>query len=202
MLHHLISTEINPQRAMQSSRWLWCILAAVWLVLSFAMKSVKRSETIRERIQHIAPLLVAFWLLFNQPRYWQWLNLRLLPNAPIFWRAGVAITAAGVAISIWARLSLGSNWSGMVTLKDNHELIRTGLYSRIRHPIYTGILLAFVGTASIQGELRCLVGFAILLITLHFKAKREEGFLDQEFGPNFAEHFSRTGMFLPKLTQP
>src|ERR1035438_3312828 len=90
MLHNLIIMEINPQRAMQWSQWLWCILAGVWIVLSLAIKSVKRSESVRERIQHIVPLLVAFWLLFNPTKYRQWLNLRLLPNVPPLWCAGVA----------------------------------------------------------------------------------------------------------------
>jgi len=200
MFHNLISAELTTDRAMQLAGWLWCTLTAVWLALSFTIKDVKRRETVGQRLQHVVPLLVAFWLLFNHARYWQWLNFRILPRTPVFSWLGLVIAATGVAISIWARLSLGANWSGIVTLKENHELIRTGLYSRIRHPIYTGILLAFVGTAIIEGELRCLVGFAILLATFHFKAKREEGLLHQEFGAGFVDHHSRTGMFLPKLT--
>jgi protein-S-isoprenylcysteine O-methyltransferase Ste14 len=200
MLENLIGGEITPDRALQLAKSLWGILALVWLIMAFTIKSVKRSETIRERIEHIVPLLLAFWLVFGDARFLPWLHFRLLPSAPYIWWAGVLITAAGVAISIWARLTLGTNWSGMVTLKDNHELIRSGLYSRIRHPIYTGILLALAGSGIIQGQLRDLLSFAVLLTTLHFKAKREEGFLHQEFGPNFVEHYRRTGMFLPKLT--
>jgi protein-S-isoprenylcysteine O-methyltransferase Ste14 len=110
------------------------------------------------------------------------------------------LTAIGVAISIWARLSLGSNWSGMVTLKNNHELIRTGLYRWIRHPIYSGILLGMIGTAMIRGQLRGVIGIAVVLAAFYFKARREERFLREEFGAQFDEHEKVTGMFLPRLT--
>jgi protein-S-isoprenylcysteine O-methyltransferase Ste14 len=110
------------------------------------------------------------------------------------------LTALGVAISIWARLALGSNWSGVVTLKEDHELIRQGPYRWVRHPIYTGILLSFAGTALIEGRLRGWLGFAMVWATFYFKARREENFLRQEFGEGFEEHTRKTGMFLPKLT--
>jgi protein-S-isoprenylcysteine O-methyltransferase Ste14 len=200
MLTNLIDGGLTPDRATQLAKYLWLILALVWLALAFTIKGVKRSESIRERILHIVPLLVSFWLVFGDTRYLPWLHFRLLPDAPYVWWAGLLITAVGMAIAIWARLTLGTDWSGMVTLKENHELIRTGLYSRIRHPIYTGILLGLVGSGMIRGQLRDLIGFVFLLTTLHFKAKREEVFLHQEFGSSFVEHQRRTSMFLPKLT--
>jgi protein-S-isoprenylcysteine O-methyltransferase Ste14 len=164
----------------------------------FGMKRAKRSETPWERVQHVVPVLVSFWLLFE--RQWPLLDLRLLPETPgVLW-AGVLVTALGVGIGVWARLSLGTNWSGMVTLKKGHELIRTGLYKRIRHPIYTGILVGFLGTELIKGQVRGLLGFLILWLSFYFKARREENFLRQEFGEGFEEHARHTGMFLPKLT--
>jgi protein-S-isoprenylcysteine O-methyltransferase Ste14 len=110
------------------------------------------------------------------------------------------LTALGVGTSIWARLSLGANWSGVVTLKKEHELVRKGLYRWIRHPIYTGILVGFIGTAMIRGHLGGWLGFAIVWLTFYFKARREERFLRQEFGEGFEEHARQTGMFLPRLT--
>ena len=127
------------------------------------------------------------------------LNLRPFPEIPAVLWIGVLLTALGVGISVWARLSLGANWSGMVTLKKGHELVRKGLYRWIRHPIYTGILLGFVGTALIKGHVRGWVGLAILWTSFYFKARREERFLRQEFGEGFEEHARQTGMFLPRL---
>jgi protein-S-isoprenylcysteine O-methyltransferase Ste14 len=164
----------------------------------FGMKRAKKLEKPWERLQHIGAGMVGFWLLFGNgagP-----LSKRLLPGTPEVLWAGVLVTAIGVGISIWARLSLGANWSGMVTLKKDHELVRKGLYRWIRHPIYTGILLGFVGTGIIEGHLSGILGFAILWLSFYFKARREENFLRQEFGDGFEEHLKQTGMFLPRLT--
>jgi len=167
--------------------------------MAFTTKRTKRRESVLERIRHILPLLIGFWFLFGRTLYLPWLHFRLLPSLPAIWWAGLSLTLLGVGFAIWARLSLGSNWSGTVTLKDDHELIRKGLYSRVRHPIYSGILLGVIGTGMIHGQLRDLLGFLLLYASFYFKARREESFLQQEFGPNFAEHQRQTGMFLPKF---
>jgi len=118
---------------------------------------------------------------------------------PLLMLVGVAAAvAAGVAIAFWARWHLGANWSGVVTLKEGHELIRTGPYRTIRHPIYTGILLAMLGSAIAVGEIRGLLAVAIAWLSFYTKARREESLLTQEFGERFAEHLRRTGMFLPR----
>jgi len=190
--------NINPGLATEIAAWLWNALLIVWVVMWFGMKQAKKSETPGERLQHVIPVVLAFWLLFEN--YYVILNVKLIPQTPSLLWAGILLTALGVGISIWARLSLGANWSGMVTLKQGHELVRKGLYRWIRHPIYTGILLGFIGTAMIKSHARGWLGFAILLLSFYFKARREENFLRQEFGEGFEEHQRRTGMFLPKLT--
>ena len=199
MQENFFTGNLTPESAMHYAKWLWMLLAGFWVVLAFATKRTKRTETPLQRIWHLAPLAIGFWFLFGQADSFPWLRLRLIPNLPVFWWAGLLLTAVGIAISIWARLSLGSNWSGTVTLKDNHELIRNGLYSRVRHPIYTGILLGVFGTGMIHSQLRDLLGFLLLYISFYFKARREESFLQHEFGDSFGEHRHRTGMFLPKL---
>jgi len=189
--------SMNGEQALQWAIWFWMVFMAVWLVMGFRIKRAKQRETYRERMQHLIPVFIGFWLLFGGN--WKGMNMRLVPDTPSVWWFGLVLTAAGVGISIWARVSLGANWSGVVTLKDKHELISKGLYRWIRHPIYTGILLAMIGTAVIRGQLRCWVGFLIVLAAFYFKARREEGFLRQEFGDGFEEHAKRTGMFLPKF---
>jgi protein-S-isoprenylcysteine O-methyltransferase Ste14 len=178
----------------------WMVLAGVWAVLWFGMKKAKKLEGWGERAQHGILVLLGFWLLFGNLKNWGWLNYRLLPNVPWTWATGLALTVIGVGIAIWARLSLGANWSGMVTLKDGHELVRKGLYRWIRHPIYTGILLGMIGTALIKGHLRGWIGLAIVFAAFYLKARREERFLREEFGAGFDAHSQQTGMFLPKWT--
>jgi len=193
-----MTTEITLDRASQLSEWLWMALLLVWVALWFGKKRAKKLETPWEMLQHGLPVIAGFWLLFENRS--KWLNAEPWPGTPAVLGAGVALTALGVGISIWARFTLGANWSGVVTLKQGHELIRKGLYRSIRHPIYTGILIATVGTALIHGHLRSWVGFAIVAATFYFKARREERFLRQEFGAGFVEHSRQTGMFLPRWT--
>jgi protein-S-isoprenylcysteine O-methyltransferase Ste14 len=190
---------MTAEKALLLAMWCWLVMAGVWLVLSFWRKSVKKRETPEERLKHVVPLLVGFWLLFGRTSGVAWLEQIVIPRTQGVLRAGVTLAALGVAISIWARLTLGSNWSGVVTLKENHELIRKGPYRWVRHPIYTGMLTSFVGTALVAGRLRGWVGLAGVLVAFYFKARREERFLRQEFGAGFEEHARNTGMFLPKF---
>jgi protein-S-isoprenylcysteine O-methyltransferase Ste14 len=191
---------MNSEYALTLAKWCWLVWAAIWFVLMFWHKSVKKRETAEERLRHIAPMLVGFWLLFGRVRTIPWFEQIVIPRTEGMLWSGVAFTAMGVLISVWARLALGSNWSGVVTLKENHELIRNGPYRWIRHPIYTGMLVSFAGTAIVDGRLRGWLGLAIVWVTFYFKARREERFLREEFGPRFAEHTRKTGMFLPKFS--
>jgi protein-S-isoprenylcysteine O-methyltransferase Ste14 len=187
--------DLNAEKASELAGWLWDALLVVWVVLWFGMKRAKKLESPWEMAQHAVPVTLGFWLLFGNGKG---LRARLLPEIPAVWFAGLLLTAAGIAISVWARVTLGANWSGVVTLKKGHELVRKGLYRWIRHPIYTGILVAMIGTAMIKGHFRGWIGFAIVWAAFYYKARREERLLHQEFGAGFEEHSRRTGMFLPK----
>jgi protein-S-isoprenylcysteine O-methyltransferase Ste14 len=181
-------------------RALWLLFGLYWLVSALKLKKTKRRESWLQRSRYVLPLIVAFCFLTRPELRQGWLAVRFVPESLAIEWFGVALTAAGVGLAIWARWHLGSNWSGVVTLKENHELIRTGPYRTIRHPIYTGILLAFLGTAVTMGEVRALVALAITWSSFYLKARREESFLAEEFGPNFKEHLRHTGMFLPRLS--
>lgn len=190
--------NITVGMASQWARWLWDLLLLVWVVLWFGMKRAKKLETPWEMAQHAVPVILGFWLMFENS--WKGLNTRLLPETPAVLWVGLALTALGVGLAIWARLTLGANWSGVVTVKKDHELIRKGLYRWIRHPIYTSILTSFIGTAMIMDHIRGWLGCLIVWATFYFKARREESFLRQEFADGFEEHAKHTGMFLPRLT--
>lgn len=176
----------------------WAVFGLYWLVSAFKRKATKKRETYFQRLRYTLPLVLAF-LLFRPEAHYMWLGARFVPAAPGSEWLGLAITAAGVAFAIWARWHLGTNWSGVVTLKEGHELIRTGPYRTIRHPIYTGILLAIFGTLVTIGEVRGLIGLGVVWLSFYLKARREESFLTEEFGAAFAEHQRHTGMFLPKF---
>ncbi len=191
---------MNPYHWLHLATVAWLIFLVYWIISAQKLKSVKQREPRGERLIQIVFMAAAYILMFNDQMSRGWLGIRFVEASPAIGRLGVALTVAGIAFAIWARWHLGENWSATVTLKEGHELINTGPYRRIRHPIYTGMLLAFVGTALALGEYRALIAVGIVLVAFYAKAKKEERFLAQEFGEKFREHSRRTGMFLPRFT--
>jgi protein-S-isoprenylcysteine O-methyltransferase Ste14 len=163
-------------------------------------KPSKRREFPWQRLEHIIPLVFGFMLIYNRRLAWGWLASRIVPDNSAVAAIGLLLTVGGLIFAVWARIALGANWSGTVTIKSDHNLIRRGPYKWIRHPIYTGLLASVVGTVLLQGGVRSFLGFAIILFALYRKAKREERFLSEEFGDNFTDHAKQTGMFLPRFS--
>jgi protein-S-isoprenylcysteine O-methyltransferase Ste14 len=178
----------------------WVVFLLYWFISAQKLKASKKRESSGGRLLQMAFMAAAYVLMFSDELNYGWLGTRFLPVSAGMGELGATITAVGVALAIWARWHLGENWSAMVTLKEGHELIRSGPYRRIRHPIYTGMLVAFAGTAMALGEYRGLIALGIALTNFYFKARKEERFLTQEFGKRFEEHAKHTGMFLPKQT--
>ena len=115
----------------------------------------------------------------------------------MIWWTGFAVTVAGAAFAIWARLLLGANWSATVTVKQNHELKRTGPYAIVRHPIYSGFLLAMLGTAIAYGEIRGLIALLIALIAWRVKSLIEERFMMDQFGEQYVQYKREVRALIP-----
>jgi protein-S-isoprenylcysteine O-methyltransferase Ste14 len=192
--------SVNPHYWLHWSAAAWVVFLAYWFISARKLKSVKRREPYGERAVYMLFMVGAYFLMFNDGfSYVAWLGKRFVPVSTSLGELGVVITWAGVALAIWARYHLGENWSATITLKEGHELIRSGPYGRIRHPIYTGMLTAFAGTALALGEYRGLIALTLACTAFFFKAKKEERYLVQEFGDKFQDHIRHTGMFLPKV---
>lgn len=178
----------------------WLVFLVYWIVAAFRVNRMRSPEPPARRIIFIL-LIVITLILFNaDPRYFGPLNRRFVHRG--FWIAvtGALLTVAGIAFAIWARNHIGRFWSGSVAIREDHQLIRTGPYSRIRHPIYTGILVALAGTTLAVGNYRALLAFVIILVSLIYKARLEEALLTREFGPAFDDHRRHTCFFLPRFS--
>jgi protein-S-isoprenylcysteine O-methyltransferase Ste14 len=198
LLHSLwLWSGVTP---FEAARDLWILFALYWLVSALKRKKTKQREAIGQRLAYILPLVCVFYLLYNPRSDIAWLGTYFVPHTLEVQWGGVAVMVFGLGIACWARVHLGTNWSGVVTLKEGHELIRTGPYRNVRHPIYTGILIGFLGYAIVGGQVRGLIAMAAVWLSFFIKARREEEFLAQEFGPKFEEHTRHTGMFLPKFS--
>ena len=133
---------------------LWLLWLAIWTLFAFRTKRVVRVETRTSRLSHLVPLGIGVALLTSDRFAGPMLATRIYPLTDgTFW-FGAALVALGLGFAVWARVHLAGNWSGTVTLKQDHDLIRSGPYRLTRHPIYTGILLAVLGTAIALAEWR------------------------------------------------
>jgi protein-S-isoprenylcysteine O-methyltransferase Ste14 len=106
---------------------------------------------------------------------------------------------AGLLFAVWAREHLGSNWSRSVTIKQDHELITTGPYAMVRHPIYTGFLAGFLGTAIALSQVRGFVAFVLILVILGVKLRMEEQWMRSQFGATYATYAHQTAALVPYL---
>jgi len=178
----------------------WILFALYWLGAAFGVKRTAKRQNPAERMLYIVFMAAGFFLLYQENPNWGPLNHRFVPDQVWIAWLGSALCAAGVLFAIWARRTIGKDWSAEVQIKEGHELIRSGPYAHIRHPIYTGLLLATLGTALLIGEYRCLLAVLMFLVGFTRKARKEEEFLAAEFGPAFDEHRRHTGFFLPRFS--
>lgn len=184
---------------MRVTSLLWAAFAAYWGIAAFRVKQTKAKESWVSRITHLVPMGVGFALLFSNALRRGALARRFLPDHPAIQSLGILLTLGGIGLAIWARRTLGQNWSGIVTLKVDHQLIRSGPYAYVRHPIYSGILLAAAATAVTLGEWRGVLGVLIIVLAAVRKARIEDAWLRKQFGREFEEYRRETPALVPKI---
>ena len=177
--------------------YLWAAAGVVWLVGAFTAKRTSRRQSPGSRLFQLTLLVVAFSIGFNKRFEVGLLARPFVPASQAVIFSGVAATLVGVCIAVWARLRLGGNWSGTVTLKENHTLIRKGPYGMVRHPIYSGILLALLGTALAFRQVRNLVALGLMLVMLLLKIQTEEQFMLEQFGAEYQEYSRKVKALIP-----
>ena len=185
--------------AMSICGYLWGAWFVVWMLWAIRAKQTQQRESVSSRLSYTILIVVAFWMMFAGDVQQSWLRTRLY--APALWTQalGIGITAAGLAFAIWARAYLGTNWSGVVSVKVGHELVRGGPYRWVRHPIYSGMILAMLGTALVRHQVRGLIAVVLLYAGFAIKSKIEEQAMTATFGPEYAHYASTTGAIIPRL---
>lgn len=178
---------------------MWIAWIAYWWILSKDVKPTLRHEAVGSRIAYLVPLVFAGLLLATPTVSTPILRERFIPYSSWSFAGGAAITAIGLLFTVWARRHLGRNWSGTVTIKEDHELITTGPYAIVRHPIYTGLLLAFVGSALAIGEWRGVLAIVLALGSFLFKLRVEERWMRERFGDAYRNYSRRVPALVPFL---
>ena len=178
---------------------MWLIFLAYWWAISKNVKETERQESAASRVTRLFLIVCAAALLWLPSVPLPLLNERFLPDGAWCVWSGAAVTAGGLLFSVWARRHLGKNWSQAVTLKEGHELITSGPYALVRHPIYTGLLLAFVGCAIARGEWRGLLAVALVFVALWRKLRLEEKWMRAQFGESYEAYSRRVASLVPHV---
>ena len=176
---------------------LWLSWVFYWWLAARGTKHTERKEPVASRLLHMVPLMLAAILLWADRLPGRVLNMRPFAWAPWQFWAAVLVTAAGLLFTVWARVHLGRNWSGTVTIKQDHELIMTGPYALVRHPIYTGLVLAFIGTGFARGDWRGLLAAVMACAALWPKLRLEERWMAERFGARYEEYSRRVPALVP-----
>ena len=176
----------------------WLAWLASWLAAAgWSRQTVERPRFTRELPNRLVTLIGA-WLMFR--------SLSTSRSfAPIHWQVSEVLgwalfgcVLAGIAFAWWARLHLGTLWSGAVTRKADHRVVDTGPYGIVRHPIYTGILFSLYATAAQSGDIDAVIGVVLITIGLWMKARLEENFLSSDLA-DYGSYRARVPMLVPGL---
>jgi protein-S-isoprenylcysteine O-methyltransferase Ste14 len=177
----------------------WIAFLLYWQIKAADTKATQRLEPATSRILRVLIFLIAIALLSVPHIPLPWLYVQLWPQGYWPFWLGAAVTVAGLLFAVWARVHLGRNWSRSVTIKQGHELITTGPYAVVRHPIYTGILTGFLGTAIAISQVRGFIVVVLIFLVFWLKFRREEKWMRSQFGETYAIYARQTSALVPYL---
>jgi protein-S-isoprenylcysteine O-methyltransferase Ste14 len=198
-VHH--APPIDVKAAFGSSAMLLavailCVFSIYWSAAAKNSKPAESSESKASRTFHLVVLNAGVVILvFSIPG----LKQRFLPAGSLIASIGIAVELAGFALAVWARRTLGSNWSGEVRIAAGHQLVRTGPYKSIRHPIYTAVLAMYLGILIVSGQAHAIVGLAIIVLAYLRKIHMEETILAAQFGEEFTTWRRASWALLPPI---
>jgi protein-S-isoprenylcysteine O-methyltransferase Ste14 len=177
----------------------WIVFVVYWIIAGIKTRATRSQESFTSRYTILLLEVVGYALIFIRSTGIGVLETKFMPRSMASAILGVIVTWSGIGLAIWARYHLAENWSARITIKEDHQLIRTGPYSRLRHPIYSGLILATIGSAIVIDEWRCVLGVCLVVIGYCLKARKEEAMLIQQFGDVFREHQKHAGFLFPRF---
>ena len=177
----------------------WVVFLGFWAITALRTKRTAQTLPLASRLSYALPTLLGAWLIFKGTSAPHPFCDGLLPHDATISAVGLVIALAGLALALWARVTLGGNWSGQVTFKEGHELIRHGPYAHVRHPIYSAILLMLLGTALSIGTLGALLGLPLIGAGMWLKMGQEEALMSEYFPDEYAAYRSQVKALVPRL---
>ena len=181
----------------------WVIFALYWFISASSVKSTQETKGRLAGNWHSIWLIIGGLFLSNVPFLAKVgvsisaLTILLIPRSTAVNVVIVFFAVSGLIVAMMARRALAGNWSRAVAFKEDHELITTGLYRYVRHPIYTGVLLMVLATALFVGTLSAAIGFIIIVLGLWSKLRAEEELLTKHFPKEYPAYKDRTKALIP-----
>ena len=197
----IIKVARNPWPLLRSrvfpAMLIWVVFSVYWGIAARNSAVTKTSESRASTWLHQIVLNLALLLLFLPvPGLTGWFVPQRFHFVVI---VGAMVQMAFMLLAVWARRHLGRNWSGAVRIGVDHELVRSGPYRFLRHPIYTAMLGMFLGTAIASGQYHALLGVVILVFAYIRKSRMEEQILQQTFGTEYSAYRRETWGLIPLL---
>ena len=174
----------------------WVVFLAYWAISALKVKAIAERGSRWSAFAHRIPLGFSCFLLIDS-HLPPLMNLSVTPHGNWMLIIGGLVCGLGLFVSLWARWSLAGNWSGDVTFKQEHELIKSGPYRFVRHPIYTGMLTMCLGTAVDIGQLRGWLALLIMTVTFWIKLKQEERLMLQHFPSEYTAYQQQVKALVP-----
>lgn len=184
----------KPSIGMLLAGGIWIGFLVFWSLTAGRGGPSKSEESPESRALHRNLLNLGLLLLFVSIPGLRW---RYIPANRWHVPVGLGIMVAGTLLHIWARMHLGRNWSSEVMIKQDHELVRTGPYRFIRHPIYTAILGLVIGTAMVSGRVVSVLGALVFTFAYIRKLRIEERELGKTFGGEWQEYRRHSWALVP-----
>jgi protein-S-isoprenylcysteine O-methyltransferase Ste14 len=174
----------------------WIAFALYWAANAASTKRTAERQNWASRAGHLLLLAFAFLLLFDAVPI-EPLRLRIIEPTAGVQTVAALLCACGLFVALWARRTIGANWSGIVTLKRDHELVTTGPYRHVRHPIYSAILMMYFATALAFGRVGGFVGFALCVASLWIKLRQEEALMMRHFPEEYPAYRAHVKALIP-----
>jgi protein-S-isoprenylcysteine O-methyltransferase Ste14 len=175
----------------------WSVFFFVWVLAALFTKRTVYHESGTRRLCYIIPVVIGWYLLFRGDRLGPPFNTHFLPQTRAILVTAAILCLCGLVFCLWARAVLGRNWSGTVTLKEDHELIIRGPYRLVRHPIYTGLLAMLAATALQKGHLAGMIALILVFVSFWIKSNYEEEVMRKQFPEQYAAYREQVKRIIP-----
>jgi protein-S-isoprenylcysteine O-methyltransferase Ste14 len=177
----------------------WGVFVVVWLLAAIFTKRTVYHQSAARRLRYMIPIALGCYLVFRGYRLGPRFNIYIISETDVILGTAAILCLCGLGFCLWARAVLGRNWSGTVTLKENHELIVRGPYRLVRHPIYTGLLAMLTAAWMEQGHIAGFIGLVLAFASFWIKSNDEEEVMRKQFPKQYADYQQRVKRVIPFL---